>query len=228
MGFRFDEDKMNQALAFLMRATGRAHLSKLTAHKLLYMADREALREGLRRITGDEAYAMEHGPVLSTTYDLMKTPQNWSNPTQEEALWKKHFRLERNGRDIVLLEDPGDDLLSTFERRILEQVAREYGGKSAAELRSLSHTFPEWRAHECGNSSEPIPLRDILEAVGRSPEAAEVLEQEADEEARVARLLGSAPTSRPFYIPRPFRATPFGRGNSAGRLPSGCIGRQDD
>lgn len=191
MSVGFDAEKVIQALAFLMHETGRDHLSKLPAHKLLYMADREALREGLRRITGDDACAMEHGPILSATYDLMKTSQNWSDPTQEEALWKRYFRLKRNGRDIVLLENPGDDLLSKFERRILKQVAQEHGGKPAAELRNLSHTFPEWRAHECGNSSEPIPLRDILEAVGRSPEAAEMLEQEAKEEARVAKLLGS-------------------------------------
>jgi uncharacterized phage-associated protein len=40
--------------------------------KLLYIADREMMAEAGAPITGDRAVAMDHGPVLSHVYDLVK------------------------------------------------------------------------------------------------------------------------------------------------------------
>jgi Protein of unknown function (DUF4065) len=40
--------------------------------KLLYIADREMMAEAGAPVTGDRAVAMDHGPVLSHVYDLVK------------------------------------------------------------------------------------------------------------------------------------------------------------
>ena len=65
MHFRFHFERALQASAYLLRLD-RKKMSYLRLLKLLYIADREWLAETGESITGDRAYAMKQGPVLST------------------------------------------------------------------------------------------------------------------------------------------------------------------
>src|SRR5688500_4690350 len=67
----FNVMKVVQASAVLLKKHG-GRMSRLRLVKLLYIADRESLSQTLRPITGDHPAAMEHGPVPSQTYDLIK------------------------------------------------------------------------------------------------------------------------------------------------------------
>ena len=71
MVFRFNIEKTIQAIAALLHFHGSKEMSYLRMLKLLYLADRECLQETGRPITGDRVVAMEHGPVLSSVYDLI-------------------------------------------------------------------------------------------------------------------------------------------------------------
>jgi len=55
----------------LLRLDGK-RIDYLRLLKLLHIADREWLAETGESITGDRAYAMKYGPVLSSIYDLVK------------------------------------------------------------------------------------------------------------------------------------------------------------
>lgn len=173
---RFDAEKTAQALGYIMGLEGVSRMNIIKALKLLYIADREALREAKIAITGDSAHAMKHGPVLSRTYDLMKTDADWPEMSPDEEVWTSHFTREHH--DLVLNDCPGDDRLSRFDRRILEMVYKEYGSKDQWALRNLTHEFTEWRKNEVGASSAPIPLRDILLAVGVTETEAEEIASE--------------------------------------------------
>jgi uncharacterized phage-associated protein len=70
--FLFNIEKAIQAVAALLHFHGSKEMSYLRMLKLLYIADRETLKETGRPITGDRIVAMEHGPVLSSVYDLIK------------------------------------------------------------------------------------------------------------------------------------------------------------
>src|SRR5271155_4089348 len=64
--------KTIQAIGVLLRADGVKRMNYMRLLKLLYMADRESLRETGRPITGGPVTAMERGPVLEEVYDLIR------------------------------------------------------------------------------------------------------------------------------------------------------------
>ena len=71
MTFRFSFEKRLQAAGVLLGLDGD-RMERIRLLKLLYIADRELLAETGRTITGDRVVAMDHGPVLSQVYDLIK------------------------------------------------------------------------------------------------------------------------------------------------------------
>ena len=73
MSFRFDVNKVAQATAYLLRSMEKERHRFMALLKMLYIAERESLKENGFPITGDTYVAMRHGAVLSRTYDLMKT-----------------------------------------------------------------------------------------------------------------------------------------------------------
>jgi hypothetical protein len=64
---------------------------------------------------------------------------------------------------------------------------------SAAQLRKLTHTFPEYCKNEpVGNTSKEISLADMLEALGQSDRLKKI-EEDAEEVRSAHRLLSEYP-----------------------------------
>ena len=187
MSFVFDITKVVQASAYLAKKSPQHSINVLALLKLLYIADREALRETGLPITGDNYVAMKYGPVLSKVYDLTKTTADWPCKSTEEESWCEHF--ERTGYNLRLVSDPGADDLSPAEIEILDRVFLRYGDFDRFDLVALTHEFPEWRNNEAGASSAPIPLRDVLDAVGRTA-SIESITRLAEEDRNIAHTLG--------------------------------------
>jgi len=60
----FRTKKTREAISYTLKLMdGKSTCGALT--KLLYIADREALKRLGRSITGDSMYALPHGPILS-------------------------------------------------------------------------------------------------------------------------------------------------------------------
>jgi len=187
MGFVFDLERAIQLTSCIFDCLECRKLNAMKILKLLYVADRESLRKAGYPLTGDVPYAMPHGPVLSQIYDLMKTERAGADMTSdlEEKRWCEFFAKEQH--DVCLLNNPGDDELSEHDKTTLRDVCSKYGEWNAFALSEYTHGFPEWRNNEAGTSSRPIPLRDLLDAVGRF-EDAEAIEQAQREEAHFACL----------------------------------------
>lgn len=185
MSFQFSEKKATQAAATLLELTEGSSMSYLKLIKLLYIADRESLRESGAPITGDWCVAMKHGPVLSYIYDLIRgeAPEDG-----DEEYWCNH--LETSNHDIKLRMEPGKSELSEYEIQKLEEVFEEYRDVDQWRLRDITHEFPEWKKNNPGTSSRKIPLADILIAVGRAEDIEEI-EQEQVEDAYFQKLFGS-------------------------------------
>jgi uncharacterized phage-associated protein len=179
--FRFRLDKTIQAVALLLQDDHVDQSSYLKLLKLLYIADRESLKETGRPITGDRAVAMEHGPVLSHLYDLIK-----GEDSREE--WTRFFRTDGSFR-VQAVADPGTDKLCKYEVEKLREVSTRYAECSRWQLRDETHKLPEWQKNDPGKSVRPIPLEDILEAVDRA-DALSTIEQDAREDVKFARLFG--------------------------------------
>ena len=167
--------KVVQASALLLKTEPGRRMSRLRLLKLLYIADRESLRERARPITGDDVVAMDHGPVLSHTYDLVKGA-DYADPVWEQ------FLHPSGARDLELAGDPGVGKLSRYELTKLQEVATRFMDKNDWEVAEYTHTFPEWQKNQPPrHSSRPIPLDDLLEATGLFAQKDELLARERSE-----------------------------------------------
>lgn len=180
MSFKFNQKKTTQAVAFFLRQSGPSRTANyMRLIKLLYIADRESLKETGRPITGDQVIAMERGPVLSHLLDLIK------DTAFDSIEWDKF--IERDNYHIRLINEPGNSELCRYEINKLQEIWDRYRGDAEWDLVKKTHEFPEWKKNDPGTSSKPIPLSDILEAVGRKGDI-EKIERDAKESVAFANF----------------------------------------
>jgi hypothetical protein len=168
---QFNERRTTQTAAkFLKMAHGR--LNYMVLIKLLYLADRAALLQWGTPLTGDTYLSMRWGPLLSATHDLITE----AAPEDEEAksFWRNH--VAKDGYDVLLSDDPGDDELSQADEELIAKVFAHYYAKFT-ELGSNPFTFceylhsilPEYRTAQPGQSFT-LDHHDILVAGNKSTE----------------------------------------------------------
>lgn len=150
----FREDKTTQMAArFLALADGRISYLKLL--KLLYLADKQMLIDHGKPITYDRWYAMKHGPVLSSTYNLIKS-------TAPSEYWANYIHTEKY--DVVLSDDPGTDALSTAEDRIIDTVFKKYQDHDGWQMVHIVQPLSEWE--DPGDTSREMTYGDVLRVEG--------------------------------------------------------------
>ena len=153
----FDSQKATQAAAVIMRHLGK-RVTHLRLLKLLYIADRTAIKDRGHPIIGGRIVAMKNGPLHSPVYDLVKG----SHPG--EPFWSRFITTEgRHG--LILSDEPEIDLLSEYEIDILNKTTAIHDQFDDFELADLTHEFPEWIKHHSAGTSTPIPMESIIDAV---------------------------------------------------------------
>ncbi|MCK5114831.1 MAG: SocA family protein [Phycisphaerae bacterium] len=181
--FRFNFEKSLQAVAVLLRAESLRRMNFMRLLKLLYICDKESLKEIGKPITGDRVVAMKRGPVLSHIYNLIK------GEDCNYQVWNQY--IEKDRFDIFLKEskDPGIELLTKFEIEKINEVSDRYRLCDEWDMVRITHEFLEWKRNDPGESSNPIPDEDILEAIERLGDA-EMVAKEADFENQLTILFG--------------------------------------
>jgi uncharacterized phage-associated protein len=171
--FTFDERKTAAAAGHLLKlADGRMPYMKLI--KLMYLADRESLKEYNRPITGDKYVSMKLGPVLSETLRLIKSECPSAGP------WET--TVQKEGYDAVLKGEPEEACLSAAEIELLDKAWALYSQLDQWALSKLTHrALPEWKYP--GKTAKEITPEDILKAVEKSEEQIEEVRQDAEEDA---------------------------------------------
>ena len=156
----FNERKTTQMAAYFISHEG-GEISKLKLIKLLYLAERESLRQHGRVMTGDRFVAMPYGPVLSMTLDLA----NENALVDESSPW--YATIERkNNITLALRSQPAQkdyDELSESDIGILEKTFQNFGSMSPYEIRDFTHDLPEYEDPQ--GTSAPISYRKILKAL---------------------------------------------------------------
>ena len=145
----------------------------LSLIKLLYLSERLSYQEYGYPISGDHLVSMDHGPVLSRTYDHIKgarksTPRGWDTWIADQADYM--VSLTESGRQADF------DELSESDVEVLDSVWQEYGHLGRWDLVNLTHTLPEWE--DPNGTSIPIPPQKLLASLGYSPEAIEHMLQQ--------------------------------------------------
>jgi uncharacterized phage-associated protein len=184
MGFHFNIKKTLQAISAFLHFHGTKDMSYLRLLKLLYIADRESIKETGQPITGDHVVAMKHGPVLSCVYELIKT-----GDAVEWPIWSEYFRTV--GYRIELIKDPGNGKLSKYEIGKLRELTKRYEDQNEWDLVEITHEFEEWKRNNPGTFPKPIPLAHILAALGRSGDEQAIV-QEAHDQETFDRLFAGA------------------------------------
>jgi uncharacterized phage-associated protein len=157
-------------------------MSYLKLLKLLYLADRKALIEHGRPITFDRYVSMDHGPVLSQTYNLIVGEES----PGEHSYWRD-FISEPDRYDVHLVKDAPNGALSAAQERVLDELFAEFGRMSRWDLVHFTHTLPEWV--DPHGSSVPIALRDVLRGAGVEDDEADAMAIDLAGEDALERLL---------------------------------------
>lgn len=175
MELRFNFQRTLQAVAELLKARPAQRMNYMRLLKLLYIAERELLAEHAHPLTGDQVMAMERGPVLSRTYELILGHGDGA------AEWAQFVQKEHY--DIHLLNDPGQGQLSKAVLAKLREVTERYQDKDEWDMVEETHKLEEWRKNfpaAGGKASFPIRWEDVLIAQGKEQLIPEV---ESDERA---------------------------------------------
>jgi uncharacterized phage-associated protein len=163
--FDFKPEKAIEAVIYI--AGKVPNPTRLRVSKILYFADKTSLEQFGRFICGDTYCAMQHGPVPSNTYDLMK---------EAPASGEWGFRTANN-RDVIPLREPDLDELSESDIICLDQALHMYGTVPVWKLIDDSHDEAWKRAWDTrgGKGSSEIPIEDIVRLLEDAEELLEHL-----------------------------------------------------
>jgi antitoxin SocA-like protein len=164
MKFDFDLQKSIAATAYLAERSARKS-TVLFLIKMLYAADRNALLNWHRTITGDSPVSMDNGPVLSCIYNLM----NGKGPKAHRLEWEKVF--EDRQENLIKVRSAVDltsllDALSDREIASLDAARVKVSGVKEKIADWAHKEFPEWENPK--SSSKPIDFERVLSVAGHS------------------------------------------------------------
>lgn len=165
----FDERKTAQASAYLINKEEGGKMFFLMLIKMLYLSDRLSLDRYNFSITGDNYFSLPMGPVLSNTYDLIKSGSCAS-------AWGEIIQTDRRLHQVTtnLVDDGSNpelyDELSDSDIEVLDEIHAEFSQWDRFELiENYLHDpckVPEWQDPQ--GSSRPIHLETILVHLGKS------------------------------------------------------------
>jgi hypothetical protein len=172
MGFPFDQQKATEvATQFLKLEKGSINVMKLV--KLIYLLDRESIRQRGIPVIGGAYLSMKNGPVTSEILDLINSGSLWNCETN----WER-FISDRQGHIVELSKDPGTEHLSEFELALIGELFAKHQKHDQWAMRDWCHVHcGEWLPLQEGR--EHISLAKLAEEVGRDP--LEVLENAAEQ-----------------------------------------------
>lgn len=135
--FKVDYEKCIEGIDFL--AQNQPGITQYYICKVFFFADKEHLLDWGRPISGDRFVAMEHGPVPSFVYDLLK--DSVAEPDELVDRLNKRIDISREGNKLKVYSKGGNSFqrLSGTDQEYLLNALHTYGSMSFGELRDLSH-----------------------------------------------------------------------------------------
>jgi uncharacterized phage-associated protein len=161
------------AIHYLLSRTKAA--DKLKIVKLIFLADKYNLNLYGRTITGDIYFAMEKGPVGSTTKDILDFNMDYRLTETDieyiDVFLKKIDSVTYEAKPVAC----NYDMLSKSDRQTLDYIIKHFGNLTNWELVALTHLYPEWEKHEKalqeGTRSIKIELDDMFSYIDRKEES---------------------------------------------------------
>ncbi len=154
--YEFNLDKAIAAMVYLVHRAGS--IGKVKLMKLLYLADRDHFLRHGAPITGDDQYAMPHGPVPSASLNALNGDVRGA---------ERVFKFLHVDDYTVMAKAPLSSIdLTDDETATLDEVFDQYGAITTWALVDLTHELPEYVDVSVPGSSTPIPYELILKHHG--------------------------------------------------------------
>jgi len=163
-GCNFNLRKATQALTFFALKEGRV-MNKMKALKLFYLADRFHLRKYGRLISNDIYFAMEYGPVPSSTKDIA---ENSAFLSGKERSYSEHYIKPVDAQNYKAVSAYDADALSASDLEALEHVWKNFGRYDQFKLVDITHEFPEWKKHKIALEIDPRIEMDLFDFLDES------------------------------------------------------------
>lgn len=141
--YKTNPKKVLEALVWLVNAKPR--LSFYYIAKILYFADKAHLTQFGRPVLGDQYIAMEHGPVPSLIYDMLKH-NPFLDPETLNAV-SKAIQVRNDGGvpTVTPLRLADVSVLSRTDIAALQESINTYSNLSVKTLRQLTHAERAYR-----------------------------------------------------------------------------------
>ena len=131
---QFDPEKAVESLLYVASHASIPDIYHIL--KIIYFADKDHLEKYGRFIYNDTYVALRHGPVPSTTYDIIKYVRGDGYFVYDHAF--KSFEVQPND-NIMPFRDAILDIMSDSEIECLDKAIKKYGSLSFKKLKALSH-----------------------------------------------------------------------------------------
>jgi uncharacterized phage-associated protein len=177
--FKFDRDKALATILYISKRlidrSGRRAAGFHKVFKILYFADQKHLSKYGRPIVGDYYIAMEHGPVPSKIYDMIKIVRGDSfiEDTMNLDIFfdvSEHF--------IFPKQNPAMDELSESELDCIKDSLTENQELSFSELKRKSHD----RAYQKALKDDKISFIEIAKVAGADNEMIRFIQMQSKNE----------------------------------------------
>lgn len=146
--FSFNHEAALETILYLASRVHEPTMHRIA--KLLYFADKMHLEEYGRFICGDTYVAMDHGPVPSQVYDMLKA-------ARDHGAYAEQFKVRR-GYVVEPQREADLEWLSESAVECLEAAIMRYDRMTFGEISDASHDEAWQKAEENG----PIDLLDIV------------------------------------------------------------------
>lgn len=182
----FSERRAAQMAACLL-SLEKGQMNYLKLMKLLYLADRESMKRHGHPISGDRYVSMDHGPVLSQAFNLIKGAVKFA-----QRGWN-HWIADRADYEVSLkrkVSREALDELSAANLEVLDGIHAKFGKMDQWKLVDYTHRYcPEWK--DPNGSSAPISYGTIFKALGHTPAEARKLGAHVEQQRRIDKLFAS-------------------------------------
>ena len=152
----------------------RQRLSQYQVVETLFLADRSHLNRFGRPITFDNYLAMNHGPVPSLAYGLLKRGDQNSDGEKVALPWKRHHDAASPAKFLYeALPFDGAEHLSESDLECLDDGLGVVLGMGFGQLRKLTHEDAAYIRAWGDGEHKAVPMDLALLFETHDPEAAE-------------------------------------------------------
>lgn len=177
--FKFDKEKAISAILYitndLVKSKNKIRPDLHKIFKILYFADQKHLALYGRPIVGDYYIAMEHGPVPSNIYDIVKTVRGDSFFCKIERL-DEYFEVK--GRYIYPKQSPDMDAFSESDVECINESILQNKDLSFVTLKTKSHD----EAYRRATKDDKISYRAMAKLAGADQEMVAYLRTTSENE----------------------------------------------